>query len=115
MNCSERSPGRRALGRNLAILVVLSAGGATTGDEPVRLTTDGTLKLAPVFIDKGDEIVFATHEAPNLVAVVCLKLSDGHIRWGISFEKDFGVKFLGSRANAGTATRRSPAASSTDI
>jgi TolB protein len=80
MNCSERSPGRRGFGRTLAILVMLSAGGATKGGEPVRLTTDGTLKLAPVFIDKGDEIVFATHEAPNLVAVVRLKLSDGSRR-----------------------------------
>ena len=43
-------------------------------------TTDGTLKLAPVFVDKGDEVVFATHEAPNLVAIVRLKLSDGSRR-----------------------------------
>jgi len=26
--------------------------------------------------------------------------------WGASFDKDFGVKFLGSKANSGTATRR---------
>ena len=64
----------------LAILVALSACSATGADEPVRLTTDGTLKLAPVFVDKGDEVVFATHEVPNLVAIVRLKLSDGSRR-----------------------------------
>jgi outer membrane protein assembly factor BamB len=36
----------------------------------------------------------------------CLNLADGKVVWGVSFEKDFGVKFLGSKANAGTATRR---------
>ena len=36
----------------------------------------------------------------------CLKLADGKTVWGISFEKDFGVKFLGSQANSGTASRR---------
>src|SRR5881396_3250448 len=36
----------------------------------------------------------------------CLGLADGKIIWGTSFEKDFDVKFLGSKANSGTATRR---------
>jgi outer membrane protein assembly factor BamB len=36
----------------------------------------------------------------------CLNLADGKVLWGASFEKDFGVRFLGSKANAGTATRR---------
>ena len=36
----------------------------------------------------------------------CLGLADGKLIWGISFEKDFRVKFLGSKANSGTATRR---------
>ena len=44
------------------------------------MTTDGTLKLAPVFISNGDEVVFATHEIPNLVSIVALKLSDGSRR-----------------------------------
>ena len=61
-------------------LIALATASAAQQREPVRLTTDGTLKLAPVFIDKGDEIVFACHEAPNLVAIVRLKLSDGSRR-----------------------------------
>lgn len=36
----------------------------------------------------------------------CLSLADGKTIWGTSFEKDFGVKFLGNKANEGTATRR---------
>jgi outer membrane protein assembly factor BamB len=36
----------------------------------------------------------------------CLNLADGKVIWGASFEKDFGVKFLGSKANEGTASRR---------
>ena len=36
----------------------------------------------------------------------CLGLADGKVIWGTSFDKDFGVKFLGSKANSGTATRR---------
>src|SRR5262249_36171504 len=36
----------------------------------------------------------------------CLNLADGKTIWSTSFEKDFGVKFLGSKANEGTATRR---------
>jgi TolB protein len=44
--------------------------------EPLRLTTDGKRKSAPVFVG-SDEIVFAAHEVPNLVALKRLKLKDG--------------------------------------
>lgn len=36
----------------------------------------------------------------------CLNLGDGQALWQTSYEKDFAVKFLGSKANEGTATRR---------
>lgn len=36
----------------------------------------------------------------------CLDLASGKVIWSASFEKDFGVKFLGSKANEGTASRR---------
>ena len=36
----------------------------------------------------------------------CLNLADGKRVWGTSFEKDFGVVFVGSKANEGTARRR---------
>ena len=38
--------------------------------------------------------------------VRCLNLADGKVIWSTSFEKDFGVRFLGSKANEGTASRR---------
>jgi outer membrane protein assembly factor BamB len=36
----------------------------------------------------------------------CLNIENGKVVWGVSFEKDFGVPFLGSKANEGTASRR---------
>jgi len=36
----------------------------------------------------------------------CLNLADGKLLWGVSFDKDFGVPFLGSRGGEGTASRR---------
>jgi outer membrane protein assembly factor BamB len=36
----------------------------------------------------------------------CLNVADGKVIWGVSFEKDFGVAFVGSKANEGTASRR---------
>ncbi|HUL50955.1 MAG TPA: PQQ-binding-like beta-propeller repeat protein [Candidatus Nitrosotalea sp.] len=36
----------------------------------------------------------------------CLKLEDGKSVWSVDFEKDFGVKFLGSKSNEGVASRR---------
>jgi outer membrane protein assembly factor BamB len=36
----------------------------------------------------------------------CLNAVDGKVIWGASFAKDFGVAFLGSKANEGTASRR---------
>ena len=36
----------------------------------------------------------------------CLKMADGSVIWGTSFDKDFGVKFLGGNQNAGVARRR---------
>lgn len=36
----------------------------------------------------------------------CLNVADGKVVWGVSFEKDFNVPFLGSKANEGTASRR---------
>lgn len=36
----------------------------------------------------------------------CLGLKDGKPLWRVNFEKDFGVKFVGSKAAEGTASRR---------
>jgi Tol biopolymer transport system component len=49
---------------------------AARAAEPQRLTDDGKLKLAPVFVT-SQEVVFSTHEIPNLVALIRLNLQDG--------------------------------------
>jgi outer membrane protein assembly factor BamB len=36
----------------------------------------------------------------------CLDFATGKVQWGFSFDNDFGVKFLGSKAKEGTAARR---------
>jgi TolB protein len=54
-----------------------SGAAALRSAEPQRLTHDGKLKFAPVFVAGGDEVVFAVHESPNLVALKRLKLADG--------------------------------------
>src|SRR5436309_1430294 len=52
-----------------ALLLTLGlAAGLSPAAGPQRLTTDGKLKSAPVFAS-SQEIVFAVHEAPNLVAL----------------------------------------------
>lgn len=80
MSCSEKGI-RRVPRRHLAVFVVAVIPGITAvAAEPVRLTTDGTLKMAPVFTSNGEEVAFATHEAPNLVAIVALRLSNGSRR-----------------------------------
>src|SRR5688572_23011365 len=44
---------------------------------PVRLTTDGALKFSPVFADGGASVLFSTHDEPNRVSLVRLRLADG--------------------------------------
>lgn len=80
MSCSEPRFPRLSWPGITMIVLALAPGITATATEPIRLTTDGTLKFAPVFINGGDEIAFATHEIPNLVAIVCLKSSDGSRR-----------------------------------
>src|SRR5437763_1631646 len=68
--------------RWFAPTMVLCVGLATwcagaLGDEPRRLTSDGTLKFSPAFVPGAEEIAFATHENANLVALWKLKLVDG--------------------------------------
>jgi Tol biopolymer transport system component len=81
MSCSERYWKCRFARAILAIGGMLSCGVTATAAGPVRrLTTDGTLKLAPVFTSDGHEVAFATHEVPNLVSIVRLNLADGSRR-----------------------------------
>jgi len=42
-----------------------------------RLTTDGKLKMDPVFIKNGEEIVYTLQETPTQMSLMRLKLTDG--------------------------------------
>jgi TolB protein len=57
-------------------LVVITPQSFLAGD-PQRLTRDGALKLAPVFLDGGKTIVYSVHDEPNRVSLMRLRLSDG--------------------------------------
>jgi TolB protein len=80
MSCSERRLHWLCRRCAIVVLAALAMEMSADGAEPSRMTTDGTLKLAPVFINNGDEIVFATHEIPNLVSIVGLRLRDHSLR-----------------------------------
>lgn len=81
MNYSDMSRRQRLGSATVSIILGLVALVVQAqAAEPIRLTTDGTLKLSPVFVGQGDEVVFSTHEMPNQVAIVRLQLSDGSRR-----------------------------------
>lgn len=61
--------------RSLLLVLALSPG-VLRASEPLRLTADGKLKSAPAYLGRH-EIVFATHEVPNLVALRRLRLDGG--------------------------------------
>jgi TolB protein len=80
MSCSDLGLIARRPSATLVFLVTIWLGVSTRGAEPARLTTDGTLKLSPVFLNSGKDVAFATHEVPNLVSIVRLSLTDGSRR-----------------------------------
>lgn len=75
MSCYERTSPTHPVSSWLLLIASL-APGLLHGAEPIRLTSDGKRKFAPVFVS-SQEIVFAAHETPNLVALKRLKLNDG--------------------------------------
>jgi Tol biopolymer transport system component len=70
-------PWARSLTFVVTSLALLQASACVIGAEPRRLTRDGARKIAPVLIEGGDAIVYASHERPNLVALVRLDLRRG--------------------------------------
>ena len=73
----EMKPWARSLTFVVTSLALLQASACVIGAEPRRLTRDGARKIAPVLIEGGDAIVYASHERPNLVALVRLDLRRG--------------------------------------
>lgn len=60
-----------------AWLALLTFIGGTCAAEPRRLTSDGRLKLAPVFLGDGEAIAFSVHDIPNRLTLMRLALADG--------------------------------------
>ena len=61
----------------IVILLVLVTNAVGRAAEPVRLTHDGKLKFAPVFVDDGAGIVYSVHEFANRVMIKRINLADG--------------------------------------
>jgi Tol biopolymer transport system component len=66
-----------ALSAFLAITALLNVAACTQAAEPRRLTNDGRLKLAPVFLGDGEAIAFSVHDIPNRLTLMRLALGDG--------------------------------------
>ena len=77
MVCSDSRPLWRFGLALWFVLWVLQAD--TLCAEPQRLTFDGVLKMAAGFADRGEGVVFSTHEEPTRVSMMRLSLSDGHL------------------------------------
>jgi hypothetical protein len=58
------------------ILMNLSMSAAIAA-EPRQLTKDGRLKTDPVFVDKGESIVYTLQETPTQLSLMKLKVADG--------------------------------------
>src|SRR5690242_3531393 len=67
-----------SLGRSLlALLTLVAAATSARAAEPRRLTSDGRLKLAPVFLGDGAEIAYPVHDIPNRLTLMRLSLAGG--------------------------------------
>jgi TolB protein len=61
----------------VALLLLPAMAAPTFSAAPRRLTDDGRLKFAPVFLGEGDEIAYSVHDVPNRLTLMRLKLADG--------------------------------------
>jgi len=80
MTYSKR-PARRILRHALVSIFVFavtlpSFAAADESSSPRRLTSDGKLKMDPVFIKHGDEIVYSTQDKVNQIDLMRLTLAD---------------------------------------
>lgn len=59
------------------IVTALFAATAVFATEPVRLTTDGTNKRDPSFIEGGESLIYCYDETPALIRMMRIKFPDG--------------------------------------
>ena len=60
----------------LSCLLCVSCSAAFVAAEPKRLTEDGTAKYDPVFIEKGESIVYTVQETPTQLSLMKRKLGE---------------------------------------
>jgi WD40 repeat protein len=71
MNCCS-------VARSIApALIVLTAAAILAAAEPKQLTSDGRLKMDPVFVSRGQEIVYTVLESPTQTVLQRVRLNDG--------------------------------------
>lgn len=76
MNCCKMTPFQSV--RLLLVALPMLLAGALYADDMQRITRDGALKFAPVFLKKGTEIIYSVHDEPTRVSLMRLSLVDGH-------------------------------------
>lgn len=61
------------------LLAIFLASADASAGEPVRLTTDGSLKRDPCFVEDGSKLVYCYDEGPDLVRMLQMKMADRSI------------------------------------
>lgn len=92
---SCRSPRIALLLSALGLLALQPARAA----EPQRVTRDGQLKFAPVFIDGGKTLVYSAHNQPKRVSIIRLDLATGKqtLHYPIGSDSQFDIAFSRDR------------------
>lgn len=75
MSCCNANPWR--IGPMVIVGLLVWQVAALHAAEPQRLTQDGSLKLSPVFLKKGTEVIYSVHDEPTRVSLTRLSLADG--------------------------------------
>ena len=58
---------------------LLLLAGSLAAQEPTRLTHDGRMKFTPIFINRGEDLVYVDFEDPKIFRLKKLQISDGTI------------------------------------
>ena len=62
------------------LLVVIVSARPVSAADPVRLTHDGRMKFTPVFINRGEDLVYVDLLNPKMFRLQNLQVSDGEIK-----------------------------------
>ena len=82
-----------------ALVLLAAASRPARAAEPQRITRDGRLKFAPVFIDGGAKLVYSAHNQPKRVSIIRLDLATGKqsLHYSIGSDSQFDIAFSRDR------------------